>query len=162
MAGKSIRVFLDSNVVLSGLLSDSGPPRVVLDLICARIPGLHAMTGDYNLAEIDRTLRRKLPRALPAWRRYRKQLSLEIIPLPNREEVDRYRGTIADKDVPVLVSAINGKCDLLVTGDRKDFGPLVKKSSFPFRIVSPAICVELLAGWMARQEGSFSNKPDEI
>ena len=97
---------------------------------------------------IERTLRKKLPRALPAWRRYRKLLELEIVPLPEWKEIERHRGTIADKDVPVIVSAIQGKCDLLVTGDRKDFGALARKSSLPFRIVTPAECVTQLGIWM--------------
>jgi len=106
------------------------------------------MTGEYNIVEIERTLRKKLPRALPAWRRYRKLLELEIVPLPEWKEIERHRGTIADKDVPVIVSAIQGKCDLLVTGDRKDFGALARKSSLPFRLVTPAECVTQLGTWM--------------
>jgi predicted nucleic acid-binding protein len=152
MPGKNIRVFLDSNVVVSGLISEAGPPRILLDLALARISGLHMMTGEYNLVEIERTLRKKRPRALPVWFRYRKHLDLEIVPLPEWKEIERYRGTIADKDVPVVVSAIRGKCDLLATGDRKDFGALARKSSLPFRIVTPAECVGLLARWMEARE----------
>jgi predicted nucleic acid-binding protein len=148
MPGKSVRVFLDSNVVVSGLISEVGPPRIFLDLVLAHISGLYMMTGEYNIVEIERTLRKKLPRALPAWRRYRKLLELEIVPLPEWKDIERHRGTIADKDVPVIVSAIQGKCDLLVTGDRKDFGALARKSSLPFRIVTPAECVTQLGMWM--------------
>ena len=60
MPGKSVRVFLDSNVVVSGLISEVGPPRILLDLVLARISGLHMMTGEYNIVEIERTLRKKL------------------------------------------------------------------------------------------------------
>jgi len=69
MPGKSVRVFLDSNVVVSGLISEVGPPRILLDLALARISGLHMMTGEYNIVEIERKLRQKIPRAIPAWRR---------------------------------------------------------------------------------------------
>lgn len=51
-------------------------------------------------------------------------------------------------DSNVVVSAIQGKCDLLVAGDRKDFGALARKSSLPFRIVIPAGCVTQLGMWM--------------
>ena len=152
MPGKSVRVFLDSNVVVSGLISEVGPPRILLDLAFARITGLYMMIGEYNLMEIERTLRKKLPRALPVWRRYRKHLELEIVPLPEWKEIELHRGTIADKDVPVIVSAIQGKCDLLVTGDRKDFGVLARKSSLPFRIVTQAECVTQLGMWMEAEE----------
>ena len=33
MATKPVRVFVDSNVVLSGLLSEKGAPRILLDLL---------------------------------------------------------------------------------------------------------------------------------
>jgi predicted nucleic acid-binding protein len=134
---------------------DAAIPSSVFDAAVLRglfqanvLAGLHMMTGGYHIVEIERTLRKKLPRALPAWRRYRKLLELEIVPLPEWKEIERHRGTIADKDVPVIVSAIQGKCDLLVTGDRKDFGALARKSSLPFRIVTPAECVTQLGMWM--------------
>ena len=52
-----------------------------------------------------------------------------------------------EKDVPLIVSAIQGKCDLLVTGGRKDFGALARRSSLPFRIVTTPECVTQLGMW---------------
>jgi len=42
------------------------------------------------------------------------------------KDIKKLSGQIADKDVPVLASAINSNADFLVTGDKKDFE---KKSS---------------------------------
>lgn len=138
MAKNAVRVFLDSNVILSGLFSDKGAPRIILDLLSLRLPAIAGLTGEYNIIEIERNLTRKMPNAIPVYKRYFARLNLKIVPLPSRAEVERYMGRIADKDVPVLVSALNGKADYLVTGDKKDFGKIKKGDGYPFKIVSPA------------------------
>ena len=42
----------------------------------------------------------------------------------------------AEKDLPVIASAIRGAVDFLVTGDKKDI-LRIKKNRLPFSIVSP-------------------------
>ena len=138
MAPKPVRVFLDSNVILSGLLSDRGAPRVLLDLLSIDLPFLKGLTGRYNIIEIERNLNKKLPACIPVYKEYFPKINLEIIPLPTMEEINKYAGATAAKDIPVLVSALNGKADFLVTGDKKDFSPLKRNGSLPLKIVSPA------------------------
>lgn len=45
---------------------------------------------------------------------------------------------LPEKDRPVLASAIQGKCDVLLTGDRTHFGPLYGKKVEGVTIHSPA------------------------
>jgi hypothetical protein len=40
------------------------------------------------------------------------QMNLKAVPLPKPEELKQFSGIIADKDVPVLVSAIKGRAHL--------------------------------------------------
>jgi predicted nucleic acid-binding protein len=143
------RVFLDSNVIISGLLSDKGAPRIILDLLCLNLPHLDGLTGQYNLIEVERNLHRKLPLALPVFHEYFPRLALEIIPLPTPKELEPWLGITADKDVPVIVSAMIGRTNFLVTGDHKDFGSLKTNKNLPLRIVSPnefVECVSRLVG----------------
>jgi predicted nucleic acid-binding protein len=137
------RVFLDSNVIISGLLSAKGAPRIILDLLCLHLPNLQGVTGAYNMMEIERNLARKLPAALPVFQEYFPRLNLEVIPLPSHEALTPWLGVTADKDVPVIVSAINGKSDFLVTGDTKDFGALMQRDDLQFRVLTPADFVAL-------------------
>lgn len=139
------RIFLDSNVIISGLLSAKGAPRVILDLLCLNLPNLKGLTGAYNMMEIERNLARKLQAALPLFREYIPLMGLDIVPLPARDELEPWFGITADKDVPVIVSALNGKADFLVTGDMNDFGALMQRDDLPFRVLTPADFV-LLAG----------------
>jgi len=65
----SLRVFLDSNVVLSAFFSDRGAPSRILDVLAARLPPVHPLIGEYNLLEIERNMGKRLfkdPR-LPFW-----------------------------------------------------------------------------------------------
>ena len=142
MAKKASRIFLDSNVVLSGLFSERGAPRIILDILSLKLPFIVGVTGQYNLLEIERNIARKLPAALPLYKVYYKRMNLEIIPVPSDEEMKRFAGAIARKDIPVLVSAVMGKADFLVTGDKKDFERLKIKSDFDFKIVGPSEFVE--------------------
>lgn len=138
MATNSYRIFLDSNVIISGMLSDKGAPRIILDLLSLHLPGITGLTGEYNLIEVERNLSRKLPKALPVYQEYLPKLSLEVIPLPTREELAKYSGQIHDKDLPVLVSAIKGCASFLITGDNKDFNKLNDLNRYSFTVVSPA------------------------
>jgi len=140
MTKRAVRVFLDSNVILSGLFSDRGAPRIILDILSLNLSFITGITGRYNIMEIERNLRAKLPEAIPVYKEYIAKLNLHIIPVPEMDEVKKYSGATSAKDVPVLVSAIKGKADYLITGDKKDFGKL--KGDYPFIITGPSDFIE--------------------
>ena len=142
MVKKEVKVFLDSNVIISGLFSDKGAPRIILDLLCLDLPVLAGMTGQYNIIEIERNIKKKMPEVLSLYNEYLPKLNLEIIPLPASEKIRDLSGHISDKDAPVLASAIMGKVDFLVTGDKKDFVRPSKKGKYPFKIVTPSEVLE--------------------
>lgn len=144
MVKKRVRVFLDSNVILSGLFSDTGSPRIILDIISLNLPVLEAMTGRYNIIEIERNLKKKMPSAISVFNDYLPKLKLELIPMPSTSAIKNLSGHTADKDIPVLASAITGKADFLVTGDKRDFGKLRIKGGYPFKIVSPSEFLETI------------------
>jgi len=142
MVKKEVKVFLDSNVIISGLFSDKGAPRIILDLLCLGLPVLAGMTGQYNIIEIERNIKKKMPEVLSLYKEYLPKLNLEIIPLPPLKDIRDLSGHISDKDAPVLASAIIGKVDFLVTGDKKDFVRPSKKGKYPFKIVTPSEFLE--------------------
>ena len=133
-----VKVFLDSNVIISGIFSDKGNPRIILDILCLELPFIAGVTGRYNIIEIERNLKRKMPKALPIYQKYLPALSLEIIPMPSKKEIEKYYGYASDKDLPVLVSAIKGNVDFFVTGDKKDFSKLKNSSHLKFKILNPS------------------------
>jgi predicted nucleic acid-binding protein len=151
MGKKVVRVFLDSNVILSGLFSERGAPRILLDLLSLRLPFLMGSTGRHNLIEIERNLKKKMPGLFPLFKDYLPKLNLKVIPLPRPEDVRGFPGQIAGKDVPVLVAAIQSKADFLVTGDKQHFGKMKGISEYRLRVVTPSefidsILPEILKG----------------
>ena len=87
------KVFLDSNVILSGLFSDQGAPRIILDLLAVGLPVLAGATGLYNLMEVERNLKKKMPEALPLYQEYLPKLGLEVVALPCRGNRKKYGGS---------------------------------------------------------------------
>lgn len=155
MPKRIVRVFLDSNVILSGLLSETRAPRTILDLITLKLPFLVGSTGRYNLIEIERNLEKKMPGILSVYKRYLPKLNLNIIPLPRPEEVREFSGKIANKDVPVLVSAIRSKADFLVTGDKQHFQKLKSSGNYSFKIVTPSELIELILPEVIKEIGKI-------
>ena len=151
MGKKVVRVFLDSNVILSGLLSERGAPRIILDLLSLRLPFLIGSTGRYNLIEIERNLKNKMASLLFLYKAYLPKLNLKVIPLPRPEDIRDFSGQIAEKDIPVLISAIRSKADFLVTGDKQHFGKMKELDKYPFHVLTPSefidsILPEILKG----------------
>ena len=155
MAKKAVRIFLDSNVILSGLISDKGAPRICLDLLTLKLPFLEGCTGRFNLMEIERTIKKRMPGLLAVYRKYLPLLNLRIISLPQQQELKKFASAIADKDVPVLASAIKGKADFLVTGDKRHFQKLKVGKRYPLRIVTPAEFVDRLLPEILKEMGQM-------
>jgi predicted nucleic acid-binding protein len=139
---KRCKIFLDSNVLLSGLFSDRGAPRIILDLLTLHLPILAGATGRYNLMEVHRNLKKKMPAAMPLFLEYLPRLGLEIVPLPSPETVRSMVDIIAEKDVPVLASAVACGAGYLITGDKKDFARLKTVKMYNLTIVSPSEFIE--------------------
>jgi predicted nucleic acid-binding protein len=138
MAAKTARIFLDSNILISGFISEGGPPRMILELLSRDLPFLYAATGRYNIIEIERNIAKKAPGILPIYMEQVKKLALTVVPEPTEAEVEAWPWPVARKDVPVLVSAQSWGADFLITGDKKDFEGLKTVAELPFRIISPA------------------------
>jgi predicted nucleic acid-binding protein len=144
MERRKHRVFLDSNVILSGIFSEGGAPRLILDLLSLELPVLTGLTGRFNLIEIERNIGIKMPGALPAWREHLPKLRLEVVPTPSSWDVALLGDAAGKKDLPVIASAVNGKTDHFVTGDRDLLALIGRREDLPFRAVSPAEFLNVL------------------
>lgn len=92
-----------------------------------------------------------MPNLLSLYKTYLPKLNLKIIPLPRAEEVRSFPGRIAEKDIPVLLSALRSKADYLVTGDKQHFGKMKGPDEYPIHVVTPSefigsILPEILKG----------------
>lgn len=148
MAENAFRIFLDTNVLLSGFLSITGAPRLILDILASDQSLVEAATGQYNILEVERNVERKLSRLAPVYEEILAKIRLIIVPLPTSAETEeaRWAAGAAQKDLAVLVSAANWRANFLITGDKKHFDRYKagKESlgDIPFRVVSPAELVD--------------------
>jgi len=117
---------------------------MILDLLTLHLPILAGATGRYNLMEVERNLKKKMPAAIPLYREYLPRLGLEIVALPSRETVKSMTGVIAEKDIPVLASAVACSAEYLITGDKKDFAGLKTNRRFNLTIIGPPDFIEIV------------------
>jgi putative PIN family toxin of toxin-antitoxin system len=134
-----VRIVLDTNVVVSGLLTAFGPPAQIIDL---------ASSGDITLVVDDRILS-EYEDVLT-----RPRLGFDALEIADflrlAEDAEHTIGAplpfaLADPDdEPFLEVAIAGAVDALVTGNEKHFRVPGGRLAVP--ILSPRRFLELLAG----------------
>lgn len=131
-----LRVFLDTNIIFSGLYSSKGPAGTILERF---IDGEFTMViSQQVLEEVIRTIKENLPAALPALRTLLESVALEIVNDPAYTEIIRWRHIINPDDSAVLAAAEAVRPDYLLTGDNHflDNPAIIEQAGL--RIVSPA------------------------
>ncbi|MCL7452167.1 MAG: putative toxin-antitoxin system toxin component, PIN family [Anaerolineae bacterium] len=137
-----IRAVLDTNVLISGLLSEGSPPRWLVD---AWLDGRYVLvTCLYQVEEISHVL--DYPRIASRLRLSDAEVDLILAALLSQAEVVggdlRLPGVSRDpKDDPLVACAMEGAADYLVSGDA-DLLDLGKHENT--RMVSPREFVEIL------------------
>ena len=132
-----VRVVLDTNIIISALIS-SGPPRTVVEW--CRTGDMLFVTSDAILAELSEVMRRKF-----GWEAERVVVLLEelrsfaLVVLPG-VTIQQIPDDPADNRV--LECALEGQVDYIVSGDTRHLQPLVRFEGIP--IVSPARLVSTL------------------
>ena len=149
--GKRVRVFLDSNVLTAGIVSDWGLDKAVLSLCAARICRL--VLAEAVRAEVEENLLVRLgglesgdgDRVLGQYTHLMALMKPEVVPHPGQAEVKASRHLIRHAaDVPVLLSAIASRSDWLLTHNTKHFTPAVPRKT-GLRIATPVEFFRALA-----------------
>ena len=136
------RVFLDSGVLLEGLLAPWSASRAVLILSRRRV--FKIILAKYVQGEVEDNLLELLASdsrlandTINAYSTLIRLLSPEFSPLPNKQEVDRHRHLIRHQaDVPVLVSAMKAAPDWFLTTNTRHFTRRVALRT-QFKILTP-------------------------
>jgi predicted nucleic acid-binding protein len=132
-----LKVFVDANVFFTAAYSPGGNSDRLLRFGSTR--GLVLVTCDYVAVEVKRNLGRKappfalerLPDLLTACDRVPTVLQGEVPP------------GLPAKDHPIWLSALASGCEVLLTGDKRDFGRLRHKA---LRVLSPGALFDELFG----------------
>ena len=134
-----MKLFLDANVIFTAAYSDQGLSRGLFRLAAAGKCSLYTSTFAHE--EVARNIHRKAPDKLNALTMLMEQVNM--LPEPHPQWLIRVKKLpLAEKDAPVLAAALQGKVDLFVTGDRRDFGHLFGQVLQGVKIVTPADAFE--------------------
>ncbi len=130
-----IRVFLDSNVIFSGLYSGQGPPGAVLE---QAVEGRFSMIVSRQvLDEVVRTVSGRLPEALPSLRELLVNMPLEVCGDPDPSAVEAWSQLVGADDAPIAAAASAAEVDFLVSGDSHFLEAAAAAERKGLRIVSP-------------------------
>lgn len=129
---RRLRLFLDSNVLLGGIVASWGLDKAVLSLCAAKITRLVLAEAVRDEVEENLLLHaRRLPSSaadhlIEDYRHLIKLTEPELIPYPDAKAVRANRNLIRhEADVPVLVSAIIAQPDWLLSNNTKHFSETV-------------------------------------
>jgi uncharacterized protein len=124
------RVFLDANVLFSAAYIESSDLARLWQLDDAEL-----LSSDYAVEEARRNL--ALDRAPAVARLKRLTAALTIVKLPQIPKLPSNL-RIDSKDRPILLAAIYGKADYLLTGDGRHFGHLYGRRIEGVMVLRPA------------------------
>jgi len=114
------KLFLDSSALFAGIASPSGGGRALL--LLGEAERVELIVSEQVVAETERAIARKLPRALSETRQAIFNSRVMIVPDPSIEAIlERMAWMSHPADVPILVAAALAKVDYLVTLNRKHF-----------------------------------------
>ncbi|MCL5996071.1 MAG: PIN domain-containing protein [Chloroflexi bacterium] len=142
-----VDVFLDSSALIAGIISGQGAARALL--LLGEDEKIILTVSEQVIAEVERNVARKVPKALPFVREIILSANIRILRDPPNEEVQKHQDWIGHiADVPILVSARQANVDFLATLNPRHFlnDPEVAKRS-GLRIGTPG---DVLA-WVREQ-----------
>ncbi|MEX0326537.1 MAG: putative toxin-antitoxin system toxin component, PIN family [Puniceicoccaceae bacterium] len=136
-----MRVFLDANVLFSAANAGSQMDQLVQEMLGI----FEIITSDYASDEALRNIHRKRREWAAGFERLLKQLRIVLsIDQPSLR-------LIAEKDRPILATALKHRCDYLVTGDKRDFGHLFGVSIEGLTILTPVEMARVCEGKVGEQ-----------
>jgi predicted nucleic acid-binding protein len=116
-----VKLFLDANILFTAAYSEKGISRTLFRL--AGVGRCSLITSAYAVDEARRNLAVKAPAALTEFGKLLE--AAVIVREPPPAVVARMRRLpLAEKDAPIMAAAVESGADILVTGDRRDFGHL--------------------------------------
>ena len=129
--GESLKIFLDSSVILSACGSKKSLSRLITEIAEER--GWSLVSAVYCRAETVKNLAKFVPQATAHWH----NLQTRIEWVPNALTTKRPLLLTASKDKPVLISALAAKPDVLLTLDARDFALLLNTEVYGVFVTTP-------------------------
>jgi putative PIN family toxin of toxin-antitoxin system len=112
-----MKVFVDTNILVSAILF---PKSKVANSFSIILKEHSLVICQYSIEELGEVFRKKFPEKCESLNTFLSKLTFELVSIPNNIDYSKYPNIRDKNDLPILVSAILSKSDILLTGD-KDF-----------------------------------------
>jgi uncharacterized protein len=132
MSELELRVFVDSNILISAILSEQSVSSNLLTLV---IEKHQLIICSYSITEVSKVLHRKFPNLMAKWDRFLTSLEFELTYTPSDLSMVQAPPIRDNADLPILVSAIVAQPDFLITGDHDFRTPEIQEY---FNVITPA------------------------
>ena len=130
-----MRIMLDTNILISIAVFNSGKLGGLLDYICLH----HTLVlPSYVVEELETVVKRKFPDKTASVSRFLMKLPFELEYTPQEMPEHDYFSIRDKDDEPILYSAVTAGVDLLITGDADFFDVDIERPE----ILSPAEFLE--------------------
>jgi len=134
-----MRIFLDGNVLFSAALDTGSGLRSFFHLAEAGMCEL--VISPFALDEAQRNIARKHSAKTPDLEQLIARITICREAAADGVRWARSTG-LPDKDAPILAAAVRAKAELLVTGDRRDFGIRYERTLRGVEVLTPRAALE--------------------
>jgi len=117
-----ISVFFEADVIFAGAASPNEHSASLVLLRMAEITLIKAITSQQVIVEVQRNLSEKIPNALPAFHLLVSKC-FQVVSAPEMRDLRNYQGLADDKYLPIMVAAIQEKCEVLTTYNVRHYQP---------------------------------------
>jgi len=132
---KNEKIFIDSNVWFSAFYK-KGVCSNLIELL--RQLNLEIVISELVLEEILSNIKEKIPDALPLVIEYLKIIKPTVVKNPKKETALKYKNLASLKDIPILISAFEYRCQYFITVNIKDFKVNLIEKKLNLKIIKPA------------------------
>ena len=136
MAIKKPKIFLDTSVLFSAILSPGGGARKLF--LLAETDVLKLVVGPTVLTECEEVVKRKAPNSLPRLAQLLAVARTETSLSPSKKHIVEARTYVRNlPDAYVLAEAIRARPDWFITHDKEHFLKKRRRIKLPFEIGTP-------------------------
>jgi len=91
-----------------------------------------------------KNIKEKIPKALPLVIEYLKIIKPTVVKNPKKEMALKYKNLASLKDIPILISAFEYRCQYFITGNIRDFEVKLIEKKLNLKIIKPAEFLKIL------------------
>ena len=128
-------VFIDSNIWFSAFYKEGSCSKLLENI---KSLGWKVFISELVLEEVIRNIQLKIPNTLSFFVNYLKENKIVVLKNPPSKLLTQYKKLAKFEDLPIIVAAVESKCNYFITGNIKDFNLTLINKINKIKILTPA------------------------